>query len=98
MRNLTTGPAHCATASAVQRGVLDHPLHKLIERYTRMRRKLGDERCFGHARLGVDFQAGETLRPLATIVVAEICTRHAPASQGLMRMKSQSSDLLVNFW
>jgi hypothetical protein len=86
--------ARCATASAVQRGVLDHPLDKLIERYARMCRKLGDERSLGHAGLGVDFQAGKTLRPLATVVVAEICTRHAPASQGLMCMKGQSSDLV----
>ena len=44
-------------ASAVERGVLDHPLHQLIERDARMRGEFRHERCFGHAGMGIDFEA-----------------------------------------
>ena len=50
--------------SPVQRGVLDHPSHQLIERHARMGREFGHERGFGHAGLRVDLETDESLRPL----------------------------------
>src|SRR5262249_7366419 len=57
--------------SAVERDVLDHPLHELIERDARVRREFGHERRLGHAGLRVDFETNESPRPLDAIVVAE---------------------------
>src|SRR5215471_4044673 len=75
-------PGQCARASAsspsaVERGVLDHPLHQLIERDALMRRELGHKRRLGHAGLGVHFETDKSPRPLDVVVVAEIRTAHA---------------------
>src|SRR5215831_5808126 len=73
--------ATAGSRSAVERGVLDHPSHQLIERDPRMRRELGHERRLGHAGLSVDFETDESPGPLDALVVAEIRTAHAPAAQ-----------------
>ncbi len=49
-----------------------------------MRRKLGDKRGFGHARLSVHLEAEQTLGT-KTIVKAEVRTCHATAAERTMR-------------
>src|SRR5438309_9689946 len=89
-------PALARATSAIERGVLDHPSHQLIERDARVRRKLGHERRLGHAGLRVDLETDESPGPLDAVVVAEIRSAHAPAAQRAMRRQCYSSDLLVN--
>ena len=82
---MTAVAAIARLLSAVERDVLDHPLHELIERDARVRRKFGHERRLGHAGLRVDFETNESPRTLDAIVVAEIRTAHASAAQRAMR-------------
>src|SRR3981081_2847920 len=60
----------CRAMSSVERGVLDHPFHELIERDAGMCRELGHKRRLGHSRLRVDFEADQPSRPLNPVVVA----------------------------
>ncbi len=46
-----------AIPSAVERGILDHPLHQLVERDARMCCELGHQRRLGHAGLRIDLEA-----------------------------------------
>src|SRR5438105_14362534 len=71
--------------SAIERGVLDHPSHELIERDARMRCELGHERRLGHAGLRVDLETDKSPSPFDALVVAEVRTAHAPAAQRAMR-------------
>src|SRR3954471_7362281 len=71
--------------SAVERGILDHPLHQLVERDARMCCEFGHQRRFRHAGLRIHFEAHQSPRPLDAVVVAEVRTAHAPAAQRAMR-------------
>src|SRR4029078_6248226 len=83
--------------SAVERGVLDHPFHQLFERDPRVRREFGHKRRLGHSALGGDLKTDQY--PLIhAVVVTKIRTADTPTPERAMRLKSQSSDLLVNIW
>jgi len=83
----TRAPAAGATgrsASAIERGVLDHPSDQLIKGDARMRRELGHERRLRHPGLRIHFEADQPSRPLNAIVVAEIRPAHSPAAERTM--------------
>src|SRR6185295_8379528 len=71
--------------SAIERGVLDHPSHKLIERDARVCRELRYERGFGHPRLSIDLETDQASRPLDPVVVTEVRAAHPSAAERPMR-------------
>src|SRR6476469_3994231 len=77
--------ASARSLSAVERGILDHPLHQLVEHDARMCCELGNQRRFRHAGLRIHFEAHQSPRPLDAVVVADVRTAHAPAAQRAMR-------------
>src|SRR5262245_40338814 len=72
-------------ASAIERGVLHHPLHQLFERDAGVERELRYERRFSHPGLGIDFEAEQSPRPLYPVVVTEVPAAHTPAAERTMR-------------
>ena len=81
---LVVGRSRAALADAAA-AWFDHPSHKLVKRNARVTRELGHERGLGHARLCVDLETDQSLRPLEAVVEAEIRPTYAAAAERLVR-------------
>src|SRR3569623_1465475 len=77
--------------SAPQRGVLDYLGNQLLEAHAVMGGEFGHQRGLGHARLGVDLEAGEALDAGPAVVVAEIGAADAAAAERPMRLERQTA-------
>src|SRR5258707_8818826 len=83
-------------SSTVERSVLHHPSYQLFEPHPRVRREFWHERGLGHAGLGIDLKANQSLRPLHAVVISKVRTAHTPAPERAGCQQTESAYQLLN--